>query len=1131
FTPRRGGSRSSPFVTTTPALLSRSRLSATPSTPFGRSPRTPGFLSQSQHLDSSLHRSEILEETADHVVEIFGADLPVLVGEAIVKAEPGTDINARISSSGWAWLVCGRKLFVWQYEQDARNKRCRMLMLPPSDLAHRADLACILLRDGLAPAALAVSPAGILRYWPNIAHEGSSTDALADLQGEECCSLTDLQPIGCVLATTTSSLMLVTPTAVEGQTTLVFKPLRAPQGILAGIGRRVSSFIFGAMPSQSSEVRHLVKVLAEPLEDEEEKYLYVLMRNSVQKWYLEDGSPEKLCCEYDLDRPMKEQFHSALWDREDTLPRLLKAWCIDMQLTTNGVTVLMAALNPQVSQQLHFALGTVDLCDPGSPAPASPPGFSEFSVLRFSEQYTEKDEEALLGYKFVLPSVNRKASYVYNDTKVFCISPGSGLEELDVFKRDRILGAGSYKGMPLFFSEFNGFVRVRSIHAPAQDVSHSVLASLQEPEDADLESTTVEESHYARLRSAFILFCKSENCVCRLARRLTDDVPVSDPRWVHSRGAGPGSSSSLLIHHQLEDKQQAHRLLVSFLKDVGLWNRLYAVTVRGSPLATNLLLQEHAEKLVAAIHLHSLQVQYGGVVDDSIRRVIQGRQASPSGSLTAVDHFYQQVSEIDAVFPALVEEEEEALQKELSPKEAFELITLVNAVLVKVLQEACLFREKEQQFYESDRELSLEHCPWTSALRDVLCKQHALTVTNAVPLAGDAPSRGQVFQQLTDLTDLVLAGYKVHLDSLGHDFMAYERLELKFQQDRSRLIGSLVKASQYERAAALAEKYFDFGSLVEICDATSNQDRLQSYMSQFAEQGFSEFVFKWQLDSGRRGDLLRQPPAQHRDLERFLEGHDQLSWLHHIQTGQFGRAAQTLERLGQEGGEVPCPQEGGWKGQQCTGRETQIMRPCCNKRQSPTFERFEMYPKDISSSHPSKLLSTTELTAVPFHFSGFFEYTGACFTHLQHCEAVKLSTLFSLSKLAALASNDPPEVKEKRVKDAIKEHDLIMYQESLPPAVLEAYCLDPDNMRVLSPEELIEMYVSKDNVDANEYDFMKALELLDFIPDSDTAHRLRMHVWCQAILRDQWEDLDTDRPLETMKELLFFRIVELAFSQ
>lgn len=954
-----------------------------------------------------------------------------------------------------------------------------MLMLPPSDLSHRADLACILLRDGLAPAALAVSPAGILRYWPNIAHEGSSTDVLADLQGEECCSLTDLQPIGCVLATTTSSLMLVTPTTVEGQTTLVFKTLQAPQGILAGIGRRVSSFIFGAMPSQSSEVRHLVKVLAEPMEDEDEKYLYVLMRNSVQKWYLEDGSPEKLCCECDLDRLMKEQFHEALWSREDTFPRHLKAWCIDMQLTTNGVTVLMAALNPHVSQQLHFAFGTVDLRDSESPVPASPPSFSEFSVLRFSEQYTEKDEEALLSYKFVLPSLNRRSSYVYNYTKVYCVSPGNGLEELDVFKRDRILGAGSYKGMPLFFSELNGFVRVRSVHAPSQDVNLSVLASLEEPEGTDLECTTVEESRYARLRCAFILFCKSESlkseaivdqlfpgrssevstepdsaldqCVCHLARRLTDDVPTSDPRWVQSRMAASAapSSLSLLIHHQLEEKQQGHRLLINFLKDVGLWNRLYAVTVRGSPLATNLRLQEYAEKLVAAIHLHSLQVQYGGVIEKGIRRVIRGRQSSQSGSLTVVDLFFQQVSEIDPFFAALVEEEEEELQKGLSPKEDFELITHVNSVLVKVLQEVCLFREKEQQFYESERETSLEYCPWTTNLRDVLCKQHAFTVAGAVPLAEDAPSRGLVFQQLTDLADLVLAGYKVQLDSLGHDIAAYETLELKFQQDRKCLIASLVKAAQYERAAALAEKYFDFGSLVEICEAMKNQERLQSYMSQFSEQGFSEYVFKWLLDSGRRADLLRQPPPQHRDLERFLEGHDQLSWLHHIHTGKFGKASQTLEHLGLK---------------------------------------------------EDKFLA-------------------------------RKKTLFSLSKLAALASNDPPEVKAKRVKDATREHDLIMYQESLPPTVMEAYCLDPDNMRVLSPEELIEMYVSNDNVDANEYDFMKALELLDFISDIPTALKLRMHVWCQAMLRDQWDNLDTDRPLEAMKELLFFRIAELAFSQ
>lgn len=40
------------------------------------------------------------------------------------------------------------------------------------------------------------------------------------------------------------------------------------------------------------------------------------------------------------------------------------------------------------------------------------------------------------------------------------------------------------------------------------------------------------------------------------------------------------------------------------------------------------------------------------------------------------------VSEMDPFFAALVEEEEEELQKGLSPKEDFELITHVNSVLV-----------------------------------------------------------------------------------------------------------------------------------------------------------------------------------------------------------------------------------------------------------------------------------------------------------------------------------------------------------------------------------------------------------------------------------------------------------------
>lgn len=47
---------------------------------------------------------------------------------------------------------------------------------------------------------------------------------------------------------------------------------------------------------------------------------------------------------------------------------------------------------------------------------------------------------------------------------------------------------------------------------------------------------------------------------------------------------------------------------------------------------------------------------------------------------------------------------------------------------------------------------------------------------------------------------------------------------------------NLVPLGQYQSAAALAEKYCDFDILVQMCEQTDNQTRLQRYMTQFANQ-------------------------------------------------------------------------------------------------------------------------------------------------------------------------------------------------------------------------------------------------------------------------------------------------------
>lgn len=47
---------------------------------------------------------------------------------------------------------------------------------------------------------------------------------------------------------------------------------------------------------------------------------------------------------------------------------------------------------------------------------------------------------------------------------------------------------------------------------------------------------------------------------------------------------------------------------------------------------------------------------------------------------------------------------------------------------------------------------------------------------------------------------------------------------------------SSVHLGQRTHAASLAEKYHDFGVLIELCESSGDQDTLQRYMTQFTHQ-------------------------------------------------------------------------------------------------------------------------------------------------------------------------------------------------------------------------------------------------------------------------------------------------------
>lgn len=72
-------------------------------------------------------------------------------------------------------------------------------MLPASELYHMADLVCVVSpcdddsSNMSGVSVMAVSPEGMVRYWPSLTHGSSSIDLDTDLIGSQCHSLTAFQ--------------------------------------------------------------------------------------------------------------------------------------------------------------------------------------------------------------------------------------------------------------------------------------------------------------------------------------------------------------------------------------------------------------------------------------------------------------------------------------------------------------------------------------------------------------------------------------------------------------------------------------------------------------------------------------------------------------------------------------------------------------------------------------------------------------------------------------------------------------------------------------------------------------------------------------------------------------------------
>ncbi|XP_053918634.1 nuclear pore complex protein Nup133 isoform X1 [Cuculus canorus] len=1030
-------------------------------------------------------------ETINYNVKAFGSSLPVKVMEALKEADADDQLSVQVDESGWAWLVHKEKLIIWKIGQSpvAKLSLCKELQLPPSDFQWSSSLAAISCLGSASDApslqslALMVATSeGSVRYWPNIVHEGSYTETFTDFGGALCSFLTAIKGGSFILSSSRGQLVRLIP---DSSGKIHQHALPQGQGMFSGIGRKVSSLL--GILSPGNDI-----VISSVLWDKERSSFYMLTSSNLNKWEIDDSS-ERYILSWDINRILKEHITDAIWGSESNYEAIkggVNVQYMDLQQNRDGLVILAAAWHPGDRPCLvYYTLITVE--DKGYQ-------MSDDVVVEVTQYNPSFQSEEDVLCCLLVPDFFSHAAYLYKEDKVFACSTGTGRislpQEKIVFgiQGDSILGAGSCTGLPIFFAKKSGLITILSrenISLLPEDLEDSLSSSVAAPrsESPAFDTTSrleiiTQEDKTKLLKAAFLQYCRKDivnaqsmvaelfpnnadvdsddeldKAVTQISVDLIDDYPASDPRWAESvpedkyNEAARFSHTSLILLHQLEDKTKAHFFFVEFLHQVGVFERLGIFPVRGMPMATRLLLCEHAEKLAAAIVLKNHHCRLPALVNGAILIALNKRECDVPPSLTPADVFFREVSQIDSIFECLLEEEEQVL-KDL-PIESLEwaqIVVNVNNIIKDMLQAACQYRQSRASLYKTGDLLGREpeYIPWTasSGLRAAIVRQHGIILKRVYPQV-DSNLRSIVAEQLVALLDCFLDGYVAQLKSVDRpaDQERYSNLEIEYVQKRSELLSPLLSLGQYQLAGALAEKYCDFDILVQMCEQTDNQVRLQHYMNQFADQNFSDFLFRWYLEKGKRGKLLSQPIAQHGQLASFLQAHEHLSWLHEINSQDFQKAHRTLQTL--------------------ANMETRYF--------------------------------------------------------------AKKKTLLGLSKLAALASDFSEDILQEKIEEISEQERFLLHQETLPEQLLAEKQLNLNDMPVLSASQLIDMYICDENRRANEYDFKKALDLLEYIDEEVDVNDLKLKILCKALQRDGWSSSDgKDDPIEASKDSIFVKIVQ-----
>jgi nuclear pore complex protein Nup133 len=889
-------------------------------------------------LRQSILSEQILTDSPSYVVKVKNSPVSVQVQE--VLRNEGSSTSLRLYSSGWACLVSQQRAYLWRYSVGQSTTSCYQLLLPVNSSVNEwtARLVDVVIGDsGNIDGIVAGSPSGIIRYWKSLHKDNTFKDLTIDIDSNDSIhSLSSLQRANGFIATTNKgSLYLLR--YLPNQDTLSILSMVPPKNLISGFSRRVSSFFFSS-GSTDKPLQEVVKLLTWYSIDRDYDVVVMLTTTHIQCWkvYSALEYDQTMLVEYNVSSLILEDAKKLEWYEPQNKDQC-KVHLLDMELTSEGLVILFGLID-QSCLPLVIKYGLILFATFLDFIPLS---CDQIIDLHYQNHYQEEYKHHLLNIS-LQACQSTSQILLYNDHNVLPLDLqmiGDNLSFIDdhFSHPNAIIGSGIYEGELLLFTLLQGVVSVVA-QSPVESPPKRIKPSKYLPRGpvvsqySKTPSATLMEEDMTQLQQSFMLYLNNKwpeaKSLCsklfpsssfipnidtpgdlasiRMSQMILNEVPSADPRW-----GGPNDVGSVIIINQLKDKQEAHRSFIRFLTDMGLFDLLTCVTIRGGVMLTRHVLCEHAEKIASSVVLKTNQNRY---VDDVIKKVVQGRVDSTHirPGLSAQDIFYSELTNIDEIFQGLVD----YLNATTIEPNVDNLLMIIDiaSVIKLMLGEALHYRNMHEKIYvgcNASHGEEPEYLPWTASdggsfgTREII-RRLLFMMLECWSGCRDKPlsdSDQQMFWNVYgELVVIMFTGISDLLESIKKRDDQQRELEVEdyFENHKKEFIQSILDYNQFQVSLQLAEKFNHFPTLIQVCEEQNSIELLKKYFAKYQSKGFGDHLFKHCLDNGKKKQLLSYSSIFPEPLTQFLSSHPDLLWIHYLTIKDYSKASNVLSGLSSE---------------------------------------------------------------------------------------------------------------------------------------------------------------------------------------------------------------------------------------